>query len=244
MFFMTNSGATIEYNAPTWYLSAMFIVMLPLAYLLYKHRDFFLYVFAPIVAVLTLGYWYKSNDAVYADNRNVLIGVVIGGVIRALCGLCFGSVSWLLYNKIKNWVKKKSQIILLTVFEVLSWFVFFMSWFFLRDNNAIYSVLFILPVAVAISFSGRSYIGRIFKYNWMSIFSTLSLAIYLNHWIARMVVSQYFSGCSYKLGVLLMIGFTMMSCLLYFLIIRLCREIWYKKLKKVFSNEVKNDSEV
>jgi len=241
---MTNSGVTIEYNAPTWYLSAMFIVMLPLAYLIYKHRDFFLYVFAPIVAVLTLGYWYKANGAMYADNRNVLIGVVIGGVIRALCGLCFGSVSWLLYNKIKNLIKKKSQMILLTVFEVLLWFVFFMSWFFLRDNNAIYSVLFILPIALAISFSGKSYIGRLFKYKWMSIFSPVSLAIYLNHWIARRIVIQFFPACSYKLGLSLMAAFTMMICLLYFLIIRSCRQIWYKKLKKVFSNEVKNDTKL
>ena len=48
-FLMTNSGVVIEYNTPTWYLSAMYIVMLPLAFLLYKHKDCFLYVLAPLL---------------------------------------------------------------------------------------------------------------------------------------------------------------------------------------------------
>lgn len=39
------SGVKIRYNGPTWYISAMLIVMLFLCYILITKRDFFLYVF-------------------------------------------------------------------------------------------------------------------------------------------------------------------------------------------------------
>lgn len=40
LFFVTRAGISITYNVPGWYLSAMFLAMLPLAYLLYRNRDF------------------------------------------------------------------------------------------------------------------------------------------------------------------------------------------------------------
>ena len=236
-FLMTNSGVVIEYNAPTWYLSAMFIVMLPLAYLLYKFRDFFLYVFAPLSAALSLGFWCQINEFAFGDRRNELFGIVIGGLIRAFCGLCFGVVAWLIYNKLKQYGTKKSQVIMLTLIEALIWIIFFGAWFILKDSRAIYSVLFVLPIAIAISFSGKSYVYRLFHFKWMSFFSPISLAIYFNHWIARNAVIQFFPDCSYKMGLSLMAAFTAVSCLLYYIIMKLCRILWNKKLKKVFSNQ-------
>ncbi len=53
-FLLTTSGLWIEYNISAWYISAMFICMLPLAYMLLKNRSFYIYVFAPLVAILTI----------------------------------------------------------------------------------------------------------------------------------------------------------------------------------------------
>ncbi|MGN0686903.1 MAG: acyltransferase family protein [Oscillospiraceae bacterium] len=236
-FLMTNTGVLIEYNSPTWYLSAMFIVMLPLAYMLYRHRDAFLNVIAPLTAVILLGYWCLSNEFDFADNRMSLYGIFIGGLIRALFGLCFGVVAWKIQNKLRNVVRKTSQRVLVTIVEIAIWLIFFAAWFVLKDKKAIYSALFILPVAVAIVFSRTGYVCRLFEFRWMKCFSSVSLAIYLNHWAARILVTSFFADCGYTKGVLLMAALTLGCCLIYYLLIFFIRMLWNKKLKKYFSNQ-------
>ncbi|MCH5207656.1 MAG: hypothetical protein J1F04_02130 [Oscillospiraceae bacterium] len=238
MFLVSNSGILIEYNSPTWYLSAMFICMLPLAYMLYRHRDFTLYVFSPLAALISFGYMCISNNFAIID-RNTFHGIVIGGIIRALCGLCFGITAWLIYDRIIKWKPDKNGQIFLTISEVLIYIIFFVSWFIIRDVKAIDSTLLILPIALAITFSGKSYIGKLFRFKWMKYFAPASLAIYLNHWAARNLVVQYFPGCSYKKGVALMAAFTAVNCAVYFALIALGKLLWNKKLKKLFVNKEK-----
>ena len=80
--------------------------------------------------MFSLGFWCQVDKFnILADHRNNLYGIVIGGVIRALCGLCFGVIAWLIYNKLFYMVRKKSQMVLLTVMEALAWGIFFTAWF-------------------------------------------------------------------------------------------------------------------
>ena len=62
IFCVYASGVWYNNNAATWYLSAMLICMLPLAYLLYAKRDLTLYVIAPLVSILTFGYMCQTNN--------------------------------------------------------------------------------------------------------------------------------------------------------------------------------------
>lgn len=234
-FLMTQSGVLIEYNNPTWYISAMMICMLPLAYMLYKRRDLFLYVVAPLTAIFTFGYMYQTNNFCFFGYGD-LSGVFLGGIIRGMCGLCFGAVAWLIYNKLLNLsFEKKSQRILITVVEGLLWLCFFTAWFCFRDAKAIDSVLFVvLPIAVAIAFSRKSYISKLFGFRWMKVLSSISLAIYLNHWLGRYLVLSLFPDCGYKFGVSMMAAFTVGGCVIYYLLIALFRFLWNKKIRKVF----------
>ena len=129
----------------------------------------------------------------------------------------------------------KSQLLLVTVLEAFLWLIFFSVWLVLKDDKAIYAVQFILPIAVAITFSEKSYISRLFRFKWMRFFAPISLAIYLNHWSARAAVIHFFPDCSYKLGVSLMAAFTVMNCVLYYIIMWLCKMLWNKKLKSIFT---------
>lgn len=238
-FFMTQSGVLIEFNNPTWYISAMLISMLPLAYLLYKRRDLFLYVLAPLIAVFSFGYMYQTNKMCFF-GYSAVSGFVLGGIIRAMCGLCFGAIAWLIYNKLASCnFTKKSQTVLITVVEAILWICFFSAWFIFKDTKALDSVLFILPVAIAIAFSRKSYISKLFEFRWMKVFSSASLAIYLNHWAGRYLVLHFFPECSYKFGVSMMALFTLAFCLVYFLIMKVVKWLWNKKLKPVFSNQPK-----
>lgn len=235
-FLVFNSGVFIKYNTQTWYLSAMFICMLPLAYMLYKHKDFTLNVFAPLAALFSLGFMYQNNNFAFFAH-DYFQGLIFGGIIRAVCGLCFGIITWSIYNRIVTWKTNKNGKILLTISEIILYLIFFIAWFVFRDIKTIDSVLFILPIAIAISFSGQSYIGSLFRFKWMRYFSPISLAIYLNHWAPMRTVIDIFPGCSYKMGVALMAAFTAIVCVIYFIIITLGKKLWNKKIKSIFINQ-------
>lgn len=230
-------------NGPTWYISAMLIVMLPLYYLMFKKTDFFIYIFAPLGAILTFG-WMFSNDPHL--NHLEFKTYFSGAIIRAFTGVCFGVVSWLIYNKIKNSVFNKYQRILITVIEFISWFIFFAvilqkeQWYVLE-----YSVMLLLPIAVAVVFTGQSYFAELFKFRifkWGGV-APLSLAIYLNHSGAVQITIKYFNDLGYKKEVLITFILTMIMCSIYFSIIKLLELVWNRKLKRLFwrnKNEKKN----
>lgn len=227
MFLLTRSGIRIDFNSPTWYLSAMYLAMLPLAYLLFSKKDFTLYVFTPLASVLLFGYLCYAND--FSFEGKYFSYLVMFEIIRAVCGLCFGVCAWTMSKKIKNFAQSKSERLFLTVTEIILYTIFFCTWFFLPNNKSIMSVQLILPIAIAITFSGRSYVVNIFRFDWMKWFAPLSLSIYLNHWAANILVSRLFWGESYIFCLAYMILFTLLFCLVNFLVVSSIRSILRKK---------------
>lgn len=98
-----------------------------------------------------------------------------------------------------------------------------------------FPVMLLMPVGVAITFSGISYTAELFKAKAFSKLAPLSLAIYLTHdGIANRLVNYYFSGLSYKLSVALSAGFMIVFILIYFLLIKLMK-LCAAKIKKFFN---------
>lgn len=234
LFLVSSSGIWLFCNGPVWYLSAMLICMLPLAYLLYKKRDFTLYVFAPLTAILTLGYMCMSNNWMFIAHTE-LYGFVMGSVIRGMSGLCFGICAWTIYDRIKNANPNKKVRVLLTATEVLLYFTFFWVWMIMGSKPSIMAVVIILPIAVSITFSGKSYVSSLFKYRWMRYFGPISLSIYLNHRAAAKLVEATLDGESYKICVAAMAGLTLVFCLLNFFLVTLGKCFWKNKLKAFFT---------
>lgn len=235
LFFVTRAGISITYNVPGWYLSAMFLAMLPLAYLLYKNRDFTLHILAPILAVFILGWLCQTNDYCFPDQHK-MHGLFLGGMYSAVSGLCFGICAYNMYIRIGKAKMNENGRMFLTVTEVLLYGVFFGTWFLLRNNRMIMSAILLLPVAAAITFSGKSYITGLFRYEWMKYFAPLSLTIYLNQWIGRVLVQKYFAERSYGFCVSMMAFIMLCSCLLSTLTKRISKYVWKEKLKTVFTN--------
>lgn len=235
LFLVNTAGVyDIRFNRPTWYLSAMLILMLPLAYLLYKKRDLTLHVLSPLVAILTLGYMYQVTNGGFISDK-IMCGIVMGGMIRAACGLCFGICCYNIYVYIYRTILNKNMRIFLTIIEIILYGIFFGTWFFIWDNRAIMSVMFILPIAIAISFSEKSYVSWLFRFRWMRFFAPVSLLIYLNHEISILITSKIVPDASYKAGVCIAALFTLSACLLNALIVRVGKAIWEKKLKVIFT---------
>lgn len=229
MLFVQNSPKAII-NQPLWYLSAMFLCMLPLAYMLYKKRDFTLHIFAPVTAVLLyLFMWHANKNAIPLAYN--FYGIVSGGIIDAVFGLCSGICAYNIFIALRR--NSKSIRILLTVTEVLLYGIFFGTWFGLRTAKTTMSVLLLLPIAIAITFSGQSYIGCLFTFKWMKCFAPLSLMIYLNHFAAQLIVNKFFAEKIYSESVLLMALFTAAICLFNFIVVKIIKVILNKKHSSV-----------
>lgn len=233
IFCLNSAGVkTGEFNTTQWYLSAMLFSMLPLCYLLYRNKDMYIYVCAPILAFVSYGYLYNyetsPTPSQYAYN-----GIIYLGIIRAVTGICFGAISWLISEKIRESIKNNSSRVFLTCLELLLYAIVFLNWIFnISDSVTAYSVNLLLPVAIGISFSGKSYICKLFQKKIFSCLPTLTLAIYFNQIAARKIVLEAFSDKGYKESLFLMIVFTVLLSAVYFLMLKLLK-LLYSKVKKI-----------
>ena len=234
IFCVYASGVWYNNNAATWYLSAMLICMLPLAYLLYAKRDLTLYVIAPLVSILTFGYMCQTNNSQFISHV-YMYGILMGSIIRGMCGLCSGICAYTIYVRIKNASLNKHMRFFLTVAEVIMYLIFFSAWFGLQNNAVVMSIMIMLPVPLAVTFSGKSYVGELFRFKWMRHFAPLSLIIYLNHGIAQGIVSTVLPGRSYKMCLKWMIILTVAFCIINTLLVKGGRALWNRKLKEYFT---------
>ena len=216
-------------NRPVWYIAAMFFCMLPIAYLLYKKRDLTVNVLAPLASISLYLYMWNTDKGVLFLNYDV-VGVFTGGVLDAFCGLVFGICAYSIYIHINKNANRNVRV-LLTIAEVVLYGICFAVWFGLRNQKTAMATLPLLPIAISITFSGQSYLMRLFELKWMRFFAPLSLMIFLNQQTARVIVIKYFPGRSYTSSVLLMWLFTAIVCFLSSLIVKLLKLLWEKKLK-------------
>lgn len=231
LFGVIQSGIDIRYNWPVWYISALLISMLPLVYFLVKNKDFFIYIFSPLATLLGVGFMYGQGDAVFAMYRE-WYGFIMGGVIRAVSSLCMGVVAHLIYEKFSSVREGHYTKILFTLAEVLIGLVFFGAWLINPiSRDTLFSVLLLLPILLAIIFSGKSYISCLFKFKCLRFAGPLSLAIYLNHYAAVLVVSALISEKSYFSYVILTVVLTAVFATANFITVKIIKQI-FNRLKE------------
>lgn len=239
IFLLLETGTDISMVQPhTWYISAMLLALLPLSYIFMKNKDFYINVFAPLVAVLSMGFMYSGDFT----GKTHLLGnktwclFIMGGVIRAICGICWGAVAWLIYKQLSEKVEKKKHRIFVTIAEVVVFAIFVAIWLHagLRTEYN-YIVKMLLPVLIGIVFSGKSYISEIFKHKIFSKCGSLSLTIYLTHWTAEKIVWKFNKGAGFVESLLWMVPITLATCLLVYGIEYLVKLLWNKKLKQLIS---------
>lgn len=233
LFMISIAGFTDNYNAPIWFLSAMLICMLPYAYLLYAKKDFTLYVFSPLAAILTSGFIFQaSNGGIDVAGFN---GIFMNELVRTICGLSLGVCAYGIYDCICR--KYRRPNVLFTVIEVLILSIFIYIVAFARESYAVMSILFLIPIAVAISISGTSYIQYIFRQKWLKWCAPLSVQIYINHWAAVRAVLWKFPGHSWGYSVVLTALFTIVFGGINWAIVNLGKILWNNKLKTILCPE-------
>lgn len=219
---VNTAGFLIYFNTTVWYISAMLIVMLPLCYILIKNRDFFIYVLAPIAALLSFGFMYNhySNH----DEDGYYFKLVL-----AISGLCFGVVAWIIYKKLLSIPDNKVYRIIVTIGELLAGGLFFYTWIFhICDQKTLFCAALLLPIIIAIAFSNKSYISRLFQFKWMQYCGSLSLAIFLNHWVAVLIANALMKGKSYWVCLVMIVVLTVVFSVINFVAVKIIKTVWNK----------------
>lgn len=229
-----NESQIYYMNSVTWYISAMFFVMIFMYFILSFSPDFFCKIFAPLGALISYSYM------IHQDNPYIpwyqYSGVFMNGAIRAFCGLCFGVVAYNIYVYIGNKkVEKPFGKALYTVAEVAIYTIIAYFWIWKKSSHLImFPIMLLMPIVIAITFNGKSFIADLFRHKVFSVLAPLSLAIYLTHCMTpKRLINLYFSGRSYKESVAIMAGLTVATMLVYFALIKLMK-ICVKKTKEVY----------
>lgn len=209
----------VNYHVVTWYMSSMLFAMLLLFYILLKNDKFFLYIFCPLVSIFIFSYMMSSEKPFNAvDNRFICI-------FRALCGICFGGVSYTIYLKLSEVVKSKRQRVVLTVAEILLYTVILSSLIrYGKDTSLMFPMMLLMPIAIAITFSGQSYLSNLFRSRIFKYCGSASLYITFNHLVILQFIQYYMPFIipkGYGYSVLIMLILTIILSIINFLIIKL-----------------------
>lgn len=222
LFLSATSLDNFLLNSPAWYISAMLIVMLPFYYLLTKSKDTYLYIFAPLTAILLYVWCFQQEGHYFVFYE--YYGLFSGGLVLAAMGLSFGAVSWLIAEKLN-----RTERILVTAAELILYGTIFAVWFSPNCSaESAYSVMLLMPIAVGVSFSQVSYVSCLFRAESLKKLAPISLAVYLNHICAWRIVNELFLGRSYRFCLFAMILFTAAICPIYFFMMRVSHYLWEK----------------
>lgn len=239
-FCITNVGEMrfASNNSITWYISVMLFAMIPLSYFLITKKESFIYIFSPVASILLWGFL-KSVTPVFIFPKGEPSEWI--NLLRTVCGLCFGIVAWTIYNKLISLKNCKFVCTCFTVIEVLSYLAFFLLLIFKGDEASLmFPAFWLMPIAVAISFSGKSYLSKLFKSKIFKHFGTASLYIYLNHFAALNIVMVLCAGKSYWFCAICGAVLTAVLCVVCYIGVRIVRFIIKKVKQHIEQEKVEN----
>lgn len=181
ILFIKMAGFTEEWvNGPSWYLSAMFLVMVVIYPFLKRYFTFFTQTIAPIVVIFSMGYLYANFGSLNLPLYNVYIEL-----LRTCMDICLGAVGFTISEFLKKINFTVFGKVLLTILEVGCYSFIFLFIFIRSGSKLDYILLVALFIALSISFSEKSYFSVLLGQFRFVGWSQFSLAFYLVHenWI-------------------------------------------------------------
>lgn len=227
---------TREVLGDVWYISSMLIALLGLYYLLCRYKKTFIYIIAPVIALLILGYRYRVLDG-YGESNMVFSGIICIGMIRAIGGLSLGCVAYSLSEKLRSYNLSRFGRIFITLSEVFGWIILLVGLFCFKYSAGIHFPLFIvLVLLISIIMSNQSYIGMLFKSKHWDKLGTASLWLYLVHFKLARIIGEHLYDNGYRKNFIILIVATAVFCLIEH-IIYLSIKKNMNKIKKLLMKE-------
>ena len=239
LFFLQKSGIyTVEVITPEWYIAAMLWMMLIIFPLILRFKDKFTKIACPIITVLLIGYMIHANKKLGGTNRFIFNGDIAKIYVRAFAEMCGGVFCYHVSMKIKKLNLTKADRIFLTVIEVIGytapvWYTVSL-W---KETYEAYAFYF-LAVAVTLSFSGVTYLKKLFD-NGLSMFlGKASLPLYMAQAVGFTVFlfSRHFDGVSKGVTAV----FFAVSTVVFGIISYYVAQLSYKLIDKRFNLQSRN----
>ncbi|MBQ6164163.1 MAG: acyltransferase [Clostridia bacterium] len=234
-------------NGPTWYISSMMIAMVMLYPLMAKYRRPFLRIACPVITLFFYGYYaQRANGIGFSPADKVSLLIFSGYTIRAFPGLCLGAFvneccALIKERKIRT---TKAGCIVFAGAELLAlaWILFYMIFAYKLKWAAV--CMYSMPAALAffcfIVFSELTGIKRLLRGIDFSVFSKLSLYLYLSHRVILRLLDGKTQGMSNLKIYAIYIGLTLCSmalCRLLVFLFDLYTEKCSPKIKNLFRRE-------
>lgn len=225
----------------SWYLSAMLICMIVIYPLTRKYRDKFIYIIAPIISILLLGYLSRNFGNLNQYNNNFTL--VYTGLIRAFAEISLGVIIYAIVEKLQQ-IKftKFSQLLISALNLCLLVFILFGSTV-IESSNFDYVLLLAIALLVSLTFAKVGLIAnlKIFNAKLFTFLGKLSLVIYLNHmWVKSLVVKYAPQTLGYNKLLVIFLVLTFVVSFVMMLINLIIGKISTKcgcKVKKLFVKE-------
>ena len=225
----------------SWYLSAMIISMVIIYPLTRKYRDKFIYILAPIISIVLLGYLSRNFSNLNQYNNNFTI--VYTGLLRAIADITIGVIIY----KVVEWLQQKNfttlSRLLFSVFNIgLIVFILFSSTV-IESSNFDFVVLLAIATLVCTTFAKVGLISnlKLFNAKFFGFLGKLSLVIYLNHMWVKSVIAKYAPetlGYNKLLVTFLILTFAVSFIMMLInLIVNIISKKCGKHIKKLFIKE-------
>lgn len=176
-----------------WYLSAMLIGMWIIFPFLLKNYKTFSRIAAPIIGLLLVGMMVKQTGQLAGVNDWMFGKTIIKSQLRAIAELCLGVFAFEVVRYMQNLNFTNKDRITLTVIEIITYCIALLYCVSQLGKKYQAYILFILLVAVILSFSEVTYGNRLFNNKSIYFLGKLSLPIYLCQNVFRYFV-KYMMG--------------------------------------------------
>lgn len=231
LLFLTEAGFLgYKSNRVTWYISAMFLVMLFMFPLIRKLGDTFYYIIAPLMLIFLMG----TTCHVWKNYTGLeWLGYSYKTIIRAIIGLTMGCLCYKAGKKIRKIDYTNLGIILFTLLEWLGYCVV-ISWSFNhRSGKEGWILIVLLAISIIISFSQISLTDLVFsKYKIFNKLGKFSFSIYLGHLYWSHKIKLFFPKLNYYQLLLIYITISILTGLFIMSVSIKIRKWWVKSRDK------------
>ena len=223
-------------NGTVWYISVLFFSMLILYPLLKKHKENFILIASPIIVIISLGYLnrnYLGLDHYYYYWDKY----VSTGFIRGFAEINIGLIIYYINQKCK---KIDYTIIGKTILTIIPWVlliaVLAVISFIDKHKEYDYVLLLMIILSIQIMISGKTYDIKLFSNKFIFFLEKISMVIFINHKLFRIIVSNYpkFLNLSPRNCLIVYIILTLLFSIIEYFIIEKMKTINYSKIKNIF----------
>lgn len=205
---------------PIWYIGSLSFGIMILMYIALKNKDFFKHIFIYLVPIFLYGAFARTYGELDIWSKTINNFFLVGN-LRAIAGLSTGCLCYVFSNKLSKIDFTPLAKIILTFLELFGFLGVIIGSFIIPHSYNDFLFVLLLFLSISISMSKSSYTDKINNKERpiLKFLGTVSMPIYITHWIPRSVVPRLLKNCTYfEINLFYIIGSFIFGCIFYFIV--------------------------